>query len=68
MIINCTRTACREPLEEYEAYYNRSTQKLYCVKCAHWLNNDRFNKQSALELFGGPLCIPVEQHQQEVQA
>lgn len=48
---NCNRTACQSP----GAYwYNHSTLKYYCERCARMLNNA--NHDDAQRLIGHDLC------------
>jgi hypothetical protein len=51
---NCNRTACQSP--KNVEWYNHSTRKYYCSKCANILNNDRFNKADAQRIWGHDLC------------
>lgn len=54
----CNRGACLKPKP---TWFNQSTQRFYCAKCARMLNEDRFNKEDALKLYGGPLCFEVKE-------
>lgn len=51
---SCNITRCQRPHSAY--WYNHSTRKFYCRGCAWELNNDRFNKRDAQELYGHDLC------------
>lgn len=51
---NCNRTACQRP---GAVWYNHSTRKYYCPKCASLLN--RFNDVDAQSMFGHDLCVLV---------
>ena len=53
----CARSICRQPLKVGETFFNLSTRGFYCQACAVMLN--RVNEKDALELYGGPLCVPV---------
>jgi hypothetical protein len=53
---SCNRTACQKP---NATYYNHSTRKYYCKKCANMLND--YNRKEAFELFGHDLCTKGEQ-------
>lgn len=50
----CNRTACNEL---FAFYFNHSTRKYYCVKCARLINN--MNRVEAMKLFGHDLCTLV---------
>lgn len=52
---SCNRSACQKPGAEW---YHMDTKKYYCKSCADMLNNDPFNKEDALRIYGGPLLIP----------
>ena len=57
----CGRTACRVPLKDEKVFFNRSTRGYYCERCAIMLN--RANREDAMRLYGGPLCVPVDELQ-----
>lgn len=50
---SCNRIACLKPGANW---YNHSTQEYYCEACAHWLNDDVFNKKDAMRIWGHDLC------------
>lgn len=55
----CNRTACQMPADQCPdgvRWFNHSTRKYYCWRCAWDLNNDPFNKRDAQELWGHDLC------------
>lgn len=49
---SCNRTACQAPGANW---YNYSTQKYYCQRCADDLN--RANRLDAHRLYGHDLCL-----------
>lgn len=51
---SCNMTACQKP--DSAVYFNHSTRKYYCSACAKRLNNDPFNKEDALRMWGHDLC------------
>lgn len=62
----CNRMVCKnEPAE----YYNHSTQKYYCHRCAFMIND--MNHKEADEIYGHDLCTirvpspPTEQQDKE---
>lgn len=55
----CNRTACQMPASECRdgvRWFNHSTQKYYCWRCAWDLNEDPFNKRDAHQIWGHNLC------------
>lgn len=58
----CNRTACDTGLPA--VWWNFSTKKFYCERCAEWLNEDPFNKKDAMELFGHDLLKKAESENQ----
>lgn len=57
--ILCNRAACKAVLEAGKTYFNQSTRRLYCWRCAVTLN--RANRDEAMRLYAGPLCVLVAQ-------
>jgi hypothetical protein len=52
----CNRTVCKEPLA---VWYNHSTRKYYCQRCAGLINDA--NRKDAQEMFGHELCTLEDQ-------
>lgn len=55
----CNRTACQMPAAECPdgvRWFNHSTRRYYCWRCAWSLNEDPFNKRDAQKLWGHNLC------------
>lgn len=50
----CARSACRS---SPATWYNKSTQRYYCLACALAIN--RTNRRDAMELYGTELCVPA---------
>ena len=55
----CNRTACQK--SSSAIYYNHSTCKYYCEKCAHLIN--RCNRKEAMEHYHHDLCTLGENTQ-----
>jgi hypothetical protein len=53
---SCNRRACLAPGARW---FNHSTRRHYCAKCAYELNNDPFNRRDAQEMYGHELCTLV---------
>lgn len=51
---SCNITACQK--ENSAFWFNHFNQMYYCEECANRLNNDIFNKRSALEKLGHDMC------------
>ena len=49
---NCNVTACQQP---GATWYNKSTQKYYCTKCADQINS--CNMLESVKMYGTALCI-----------
>lgn len=47
----CNRSACDK---SNAVFFNHSTEKYYCPKCARTINE--YNKKDAMELYGHNLC------------
>ena len=55
----CNRTACQKP---GAIFYNHSTQKWYCLKCARMINE--MNPES-FKLYGHVLCTLTKETNNE---
>lgn len=53
---SCNRTACQAP---GAVYFNFSTEKYYCRRCAEDLN--RANRFDAHKMYGHDLCLIIDQ-------
>ena len=53
---NCNRESCQKP---QAIWFNHSTEKYYCTKCAKMLNEA--NESSALKLYGHGLCTLIKE-------
>ncbi len=62
---SCNITACQK--ENSAFWFNHFNQQHYCEECAYRLNNDEFNKRSALNKLGHDMCTRIVENNVEMR-